>query len=100
MSETVKNVPWENLTHYSGFDRAHDRHDAVVVDQQGKIVHELTFDHTAEGWVKWRDLVTAYPHLAVAIETSQGAAIELLLESGVRVYPVNPKSAERYRDPF
>ena len=40
----------------------------------------------------------SYPHLAVAIETSQGAAIEQLLESGVIIYPVNPKSAERYRD--
>ena len=43
-------------------------------------------------------MLKKYPHLAVAIETSQGAAIEQLLESGVTVYPVNPKSAERYRD--
>jgi transposase len=89
---------WENITHYAGFDWAKDHHDVVMVNQQGKIVEELTFEHSAEGWARWREMVVAYPDLAVAIETSQGAAIEQLLESGVAVYPVNPKSAERYRD--
>jgi transposase len=93
-----KTESWETITHYAGFDWAKDHHDVVLVSQQGKIVKNLTFDHSAEGWTKWKELVAAYPHLAVAIETSQGAAIEQLLESGVAVYPVNPKSAERYRD--
>ncbi len=95
MSDTK---PWETITHYAGFDWAKDHHDVVVLDAQGKIVKDLTFEYSAEGWGKWKQLVGAYPHLAVAIETSQGAAIEQLLESEVVVYPVNPKSAERYRD--
>jgi transposase len=95
MNETIS---WESITHYAGFDWAKDHHDVVVVGQQGKIVTDITFEHSAEGWAKWKQLVKDYPHLAVAIETSQGAAIEQLLESGVAVYPVNPKSAERYRD--
>jgi transposase len=90
--------PWNQITHYAGFDWARDHHDVVVVDQKGNIVKELNFEHTAEGWAKWKELVKTYPHLAVAIETSQGAAIEQLLQSQVAVYPVNPKSAERYRD--
>lgn len=100
MPETVKTetVAWESITHYAGFDWAKDHHDVVVVNQQGNIVEELTFEHTAEGWMKWKQLLKRYPHLAVAIETTQGAAMEQLLESGVSVYPVNPKSAERYRD--
>jgi transposase len=89
---------WEKITHYAGFDWAKDHHDVVIVDPQGKIVKDLTFEHTAEGWDQWKALVAAYPGLAVAIETNQGAAIEQLLLSGVAVYPVNPKSAERYRD--
>jgi hypothetical protein len=32
-----------------------------------------------------------------AIETSQGAAVEQLLEAGMEVYPLNPKSAQAYR---
>jgi transposase len=91
-------MTWENITHYAGFDWAKDHHDVVVVNQQGKIVKELTFEHSAEGWAKWKQLVAAYPQLGAAIETNQGAAVEQLLESGVTVYPVNPKSAERYRD--
>src|SRR5436190_4700317 len=93
-----ENMTWETVTHFAGFDWAKDHHDVVIVNQQGKILKDLTFEHTAEGWAKWKELVSAHPHLAVAIETSQGAAIEQLLQSGIAVYPVNPKSAERYRD--
>ena len=93
-----KPIGWESITHYAGFDWAKDHHDVVVVNQQGKIVQDLTFDHSAEGWAKWKEVVATYPHLAAAIETNQGAAVEQLLQSGVVVYPVNPKSAERYRD--
>jgi transposase len=35
---------------------------------------------------------------AVAIETSQGAAVEKLLESGLIVYPVHPRRAKGYRE--
>ena len=91
-------IAWNVITHYAGFDWAKDHHDVVVVDARGKIVKDLTFEHSAAGWAQWKEMVAAYPRLAVAIETNQGAAIEQLLESGVVVYPVNPKSAERYRD--
>ena len=91
-------IAWEEITHYAGFDWAKDHHDVVIVNPQGKIVKDLTFEHNAEGWAKWKETVAAYPRLAVAIETNQGAAIEQLLQSGVAVYPVNPKSAERYRE--
>jgi transposase len=91
-------IAWETITHYAGFDWARDHHDVVVISPQGKIVRELTFAHNSEGWAKWKELLAAYPRLAVAIETNQGAAIEQLLQSGVVVYPVNPKSAERYRE--
>jgi len=89
---------WETISHYAGFDWAKDHHDVVIVSPQGQIVKSLTFEHSAEGWGQWKEIVAAYPRLAVAIETNQGAAIEQLLESGVAVYPVNPKSAERYRE--
>src|SRR5260370_21117561 len=95
---TTESINWETIRHFAGFDWAKDHHDVVLVNQQGKILKDLTFEHTAEGWAKWKELVTAYPHLAVAIETSQGAAIEQLLQSGVAVYPVHPNSSQRNRD--
>jgi hypothetical protein len=33
-----------------------------------------------------------------AVETSQGATVEQLLEAGMSVYPLNPKSAQAYRE--
>jgi transposase len=36
--------------------------------------------------------------VAVAIETAQGAWVQALLDRGYVVYPVNPKSAERFRE--
>jgi hypothetical protein len=38
------------------------------------------------------------PYGPFAIETSQGAAVEQLLEAGMQVYPLNPKSAQAYRE--
>jgi len=95
---TTEQIGWEEITHYAGFDWAKDHHDVVVVDRQGKVIKDLSFEHSAEGWSKWKEMVACYGKLAVAIETNQGAAIEQLLESGVAVYPVNPKSAKRYRE--
>ena len=89
---------WNDITHYAGFDWAKDHHDIVVVDRSGTIVTQLRIEHSAEGWQKWRALLLKYPALAVAVETSRGAAIEQLLQSDCVVYPVNPKSARRYRE--
>jgi len=40
-------IDWEKITQYAGFDWAKDHHDVVVVNPPGKIVDELTFEHTA-----------------------------------------------------
>jgi hypothetical protein len=34
----------------------------------------------------------------IPLETSQGVAVEQLLEAGMIVYPLNPKSAQAYRE--
>src|ERR1700737_2627561 len=39
-----------------------------------------------------------YGAIPFTIETSQGAAVEQLLEAGMEVYPLNPKSAQSYRE--
>lgn len=88
---------WNQITHYAGFDWAKDHHQVVIVDRLGHIVAEFEFDHSLEGWNKWRQQIGAYPALAVAIETNQGAAVEQLLQSPVTVYPINPRSAKAYR---
>ncbi len=89
---------WNEITHYAGLDWASDHHDVAVVNLQGKVVQQFRIAHTSEGWQElasqWRPLGT----VAVAVETNQGFIIERLLALGVTVYPVNPKSAQRYRE--
>jgi transposase len=89
---------FEQLTHFAGFDWAKDHHDAVILDRNGKTLASFTFAHDAKGWAQWREHIKSFPALGVAIETSHGAAVEQLLASGVTVYPMHPKSAQRYRD--
>jgi transposase len=86
------------LTHYAGFDWAGDHHDIMIVDASGVLVADFRIEHSAAGWRAWRQKIAAYAKLGVAIETSFGMVVEQLIDSGVTVYPVNPKSAKRYRE--
>jgi transposase len=88
----------QQLTHFAGFDWAGEHHDIIIVDPGGGIVADFRIEHSTAGWKLWREKIAAYPRLAVAIETSFGAVVEQLIESGVVVYPVNPMSAKRYRE--
>jgi len=89
--------PWNEITHYAGFDWARYHHVAVIVDAQGRIVADFQFEHDANGWKSFREKTAAYPNLAIAIETNQGAAVDQLLQYDYLVYPVNPLAAQSYR---
>jgi transposase len=88
---------FEELTHFAGLDWAKDHHDIVIVDDSGNVVTEMTIAHSAQGWQQWQECLQRYPAMGVALETSSGAAVERLLESGVTVFPMNPRSAKSYR---
>jgi transposase len=88
---------WKDITHYAGFDWARDHHVLVIVDRAGEIVADFEFEHSLEGWKSFGEKTAAWPHLAVAIETSQGAAVDQLLQRDYTVYPVNPVAAQSYR---
>jgi transposase len=90
--------PWQELTHYAGFDWAKDHHAVVIVNSEGRIVADFEFEHSLEGWKSFVEQTSAWPALGVAIETSQGAAVDQLLQRGYSVYPVHPVAAERYRE--
>jgi transposase len=89
---------WNELTHYAGLDWAGDHHDVAVVDMQGQIKAEFRFAHSAAGWAEFRQKISGYPALGVALETRSGAAVEELLQSDCTVFPVQPKAAARYRE--
>jgi transposase len=97
-SETTPGTSFVELTHYAGFDWSKDRHQLAVMDGAGQLVLELSFADTAAGWAALREKLAAFPRIGVAIETRCGPAVERLLDAGLRVYPLNPKAAQRYRD--
>jgi transposase len=88
---------WQEIGHYAGFDWARDHHAVVIVGRQGELVADFEFEHTLEGWKRFEEKTAAWPDLAVAIETNQGAAVDQLLQRGYTVYPVNPVASESYR---
>jgi transposase len=69
-----------------------------MVDARGKVVEDFEIEHSALGWKRFRERLAPYGSIPFAIETSQGAAVEQLLEAGMKVYPINPKSAQAYRE--
>jgi transposase len=93
----------ERFQRFLGFDWARQDHDVVVVNAAGRIVLELTIPDTADGWARLRRKLGAevdedFSAVAVAVETRNGPAVERLLEMGCCVFPLNPKSAQRYRE--
>lgn len=96
--QTPSAEEFAQLTHYAGFDWGKNQHQITVVDRDGHILLELCFEDTAAGWAALREKLKHYPHLGVAIETSCGPAVERLLESGWRVYPLNPHAAKSFRE--
>lgn len=89
--------PWTEITHYAGFDWARDHHQVVIVNSHGQIVADFQFAHTSEGWKIFREKIAPFGKVAMAIETSQGAAVDQLLQRECMVYPVNPAAAAGYR---
>ncbi len=91
---------------YAGIDWADQHHDAVVIDEAGKRVGTTRVAHSAAGldtlvtFLKGLGDIAAHPdHLACIVETNRGLLIAALLDAGLPVYPVNPKTVDRHRKP-
>src|SRR2546425_2341249 len=86
---------------YVGLDWADTHHDVEVQDEAGKRVGARRFAHSHGGLNELKAFllgIAASPEeLACIVETNHGLLITFLLEAGIPVYPVNPKSANRLR---
>jgi len=88
-----------------GIDWASQKHQVCLLDLDGRVVGEREFDHEGTGLSQlcsWLiEHTKALPgQIAVAIETSHGPIVEMLLERGFQVYAINPKQLDRFRDRF
>ena len=91
---------------YVGIDWADQHHDVAVIDEHGKQLDKTRVAHSAEGLEELveflqriGDIRQHADHVACIIETNKGLLITALLEAGLPVYPVNPKTLEKWRKP-
>ena len=86
---------------YVGLDWADTHHDVAVLDEAGKRVGARRFAHSHEGLNQLKAFllsIAASPEeLACIVETNHGLLLTFLLEAGIPVYPVNPKTANQLR---
>lgn len=86
---------------YVGLDWADTHHDVEVLDEAGKRVGVRRFAHSHDGLHELKAFllgIAASPEeLACIVETNHGLLITFLLEAGIPVYPVNPKTANQLR---
>jgi len=76
-------------------------HDVDVLDEAGLRVGARRFAHSHDGLNELKQfllgIATSPEHLACIVETNHGLLITFLLEAGIPVYPVNPKTANQLR---
>src|SRR5436189_3152332 len=85
---------------FAGIDWADRHHDAVVIDEAGRRVAQLRVEHTPEGLTKLLTFlreIAPLDQIACILETNHGLLITTLLEAGLALYPVNPKTIDRKR---
>jgi transposase len=92
------------MRYYMGVDWA-DETDAVwVVDNEGATVQQRPIAHTVAArseWARWlRECQAEGIEVWAAIERPHGRIVDFLLDHGVVVYAINPKSLDRARDRF
>lgn len=88
-----------------GIDWASDHHDLALAPlAPSGPVEEFQLAHTPEALRAWlAALATRFPGgvIGIAIETSNGPLVNVLLEAPfIVLYPVNPRSLHRFREAF
>lgn len=102
-SHTLLRGVGHGVTLLVGIDWADQKHDVCIRSESGTELDAFTVAHTRLGLEQLRDRVRAVigsdeAEVLCAVETNQGLLVNFLLEQGWVVYPINPKSVDRYRD--
>src|SRR2546430_1796708 len=101
--DTPRNCARQGETNmwYVGLDWADTHHDVEVQDEAGKRIGARRFAHSHDGLNELKAFllgIAASPEeLVCIVETNHGLLIAFLLEAGIPVYPVNPKTTHRLR---
>ena len=85
---------------FVGIDWSDQALDFHVRTADGRVLAEGHVSRTFEGMAELFTRLEVHaplPDIAIAVETAHGAWIQALLDRGYQLYPVNPKTAERFR---
>ena len=93
------------ITFYIGVDWADKKHDVRAISSDNALNKHRVFRHSAEGLSQMGQWLSGLSGessetVAVAIETKRGPVVETLLGYGFRVFHINPKQLDRFRDRF
>ena len=90
--------------YYIGIDWADDHHDIHATSEDGRELMSFRIGHDSEGFQRLLDKIQTLNsdknEIIFSIETNQGILVDFILDAGYKVYPINPKSANRYRDRY
>lgn len=86
-----------------GIDLGSQAHQVCVLDDQRKVVLERIVEHSGAALTALADELIAMAGgrpdaIQATTETPQSAVVETLLERGVKVFAINPKQLDRFRD--
>lgn len=92
-------------TLFVGIDWATEEHAICVLNAEGSVVEERTIEHSGTAIHRFAEhLAELTPDgpssVAIAIEIPRGALVETLIERGFRLFALNPKQLDRFRDRF
>lgn len=89
---------------FCGVDWAERHHDVALVDEAGRLLARRRVSDDVAGFTELTGLLAehagsgGFAPVDVAIETDRGLLVAALRAAGHRVFPVNPKAVDRYRD--
>jgi transposase len=87
---------------YLGVDWAETHHDLCLLDEQGQRLARERINDNLEGLRRLHELVAEHAQepgqVVIGIEIDHGLLVTALSACGYQIYPINPRSVERYRD--
>lgn len=89
---------------YCGIDWAEHHHDVAVVDADGAVLAQRRISDDVAGFTALTEILCAHvedlTQVEVALETDRGLLVAALRGAGYRVFAINPKVVDRYRDRY
>jgi transposase len=89
---------------YCGIDWAEPHHDVAVVDFAGEVLVQRRIGDDLAGFTALTavldQLATGRDEVGIALETDRGLFVRALRSGGFRVFAINPKAVDRYRDRY